>query len=305
MSINPRLDQSAPHEGYVPVGSAKLYYREIGQGQPIIILHGGPDFSHAYFLPDTDRLSDMFYLIYYDQRGRGKSAENVQPEDVTIESDVEDLERLREYFRLETVAVLGHSWGGLLAMEYAIRHPDRVSHLVLMNTAPASHEDYLLLRQAFLEKRPATDAEKMKALSSNAKYQQGDPDTVAEYYRSHFSMTLKQPEQLESLIASLRASFTKEGILKANAIEERLYDGTWLSSDYNLLPKLEQLDIPTLVIYGDYDFIPIECAAHITKAIPGARFVLLKDCGHFSYLECPNEVRKELNDFFKYTKSAT
>ena len=67
-------DQPAPLDGYIPVENARLYYREIGQGQPILLLHGGPDFDHTYLLPDMDRLSNAFRLIYYDQRGRGKSA---------------------------------------------------------------------------------------------------------------------------------------------------------------------------------------------------------------------------------------
>lgn len=291
-------DSPAARDGLVPVKDAALYYREIGRGEPIILLHGGPDFDHTYLLPDMDNLSDTFHLIYYDQRGRGKSADNVQPEDVTMQSEVEDLERLREHFKLESVAVLGHSWGGLLAIEYALRHPGRVSHLILMNTAPASHNDFILLQQ-YRRKRVAADVEQLKARSSSAEYQNGDPDTVSEYYRIHFRATLKRAEQLEKLIKSLRSSFTKDGILKAREIEKRLVNETWLSSQYDLLPKLQQLIIPTLIIHGDHDHIPVECAVHIAQAIPGARFALLSDCGHFSYLECPDEVRKEITEFFQ------
>ena len=89
-----------------------------------------------------DRLSDSFRLIYYDQRGRGKSAAHVQPEDVSLASEMQDVESVRAFFRLESAVVLGHSFGGLLAMEYALRHPDRVSHLILMNTAPASYDGF-------------------------------------------------------------------------------------------------------------------------------------------------------------------
>ena len=64
-------------EGYIPINKGEIYTREIGQGKPIIILHGGPDFDHTYLLPDMDRLSDTYRLIYYDQRGRGKSAQNI------------------------------------------------------------------------------------------------------------------------------------------------------------------------------------------------------------------------------------
>jgi proline iminopeptidase len=287
-----------PREGIIPVNNTGLYFRDIGQGPPVIILHGGPDFDHTYLLPQLDLLSDSLRLIYYAQRGRGKSASSVQPEEVSIASEINDLEAVRGYFRLESCVVLGHSWGGLLAMEYALRHPQRISHLILMNTAPASHDDYLLFRQERLIRQEG-DAEALEKISSSASYTQGDPDAVAEYYRIHYKAALKRPELLESLIASLRASFTREGILKGRAIEDRLMDETWLSGDYNLLPRLARLDLPALIIHGDYDFVPVECAARIAQAIPGARFVVLKDTGHFSYLESPVEVRKIIGAFLQ------
>jgi proline iminopeptidase len=289
-------DGPAPREGYAPVENAELYYREIGQGQPIVVLHGGPDFDHNYLLPDLDRLAGSFQLIYYDQRGRGRSGDNVQPEDVTIQSEVEDLDRLRDYFGLKSVAVLGHSWGGVLAMEYATRHPDRVSHLILLNSAPASHNDWMLLRQELAERRAPGEVEKMNELRSSARYQEGDHETDADYYRIHFRPTVREPEQLGRVVKSLRSNVTKEGIIKSREIEERLYQQTWLLSDYDLLPKLRHLSIPTLIIHGDYDLVPVECVAPIGKAIAGARFVVLRDCGHFSYIECPDEVHKEVDE---------
>jgi len=304
MHANFPASQPDPREGYVPVENGQLYYREIGQGQPIIVLHGGPDFDHNYLLPDMDRLSDSFRLIYYDQRGRGRSAANVRAEDVTIHTEIQDLESLRHYFQMESIAVLGHSWGGLLAMEYAIRHPDRLSHLILMNTAPASHEDYMLLRQELPRRRAAGDVEMLKVLSSSTQYQEGDLETDAEYYRIHFRATLRQPEHLERVIQNLRLNMNKEGILRARAIEKRLYDETWLSGKYNLLPKLKLLGIPTLILHGDYDFIPVDIAAHIAEAISGARLVVLRECGHFCYLECQDQVRKELGDFFDNSGSS-
>ncbi|MFL5733323.1 MAG: alpha/beta fold hydrolase [Chloroflexia bacterium] len=298
MSADLEANQPVPLEGYVPVGNAELYYREVGQGQPIIVLHGGPDFDHSYLLPEMDRLFDAFRLIYYDQRGRGKSGRNVVPEDVSMRSEMEDLEEIRKYFGLETTAVLGHSWGGILAMEYAVRHPTRVSHLILMDSAPASHDDYMRFREERRKNRPA-DVEKLKELASTARYQEGDLEADADYYRVHFRATVRQPQQLEKVVKSLRANVNKEGILRARAIEDRLYDETWLVNKYDLLPRLRRLSIPSLVIHGDNDLVPIMCAAHIAEAISGARFALLRGGGHFSYLECPDEVRKEIVDFFQ------
>src|SRR5215471_12001003 len=129
---------ATPRELRIPVGGAELYAREVGRGTAIMVLHGGPDFDHSYLLPELDRLSDSYRLIYYDQRGRGRSAEGVRPEDVTLASDIADMEKVREHFKLGSVVLLGHSWGTVLALEYATRHPERVSRIILLNPAPAS-----------------------------------------------------------------------------------------------------------------------------------------------------------------------
>lgn len=107
-----QVDRSIATETRIQVGTAALYSRAIGEGTPVIVLHGGPDFDHGYLLPELDRLSDAFRLIYYDQRGRGRSAENVQPQDVTLVSELDDIDRVRSHHKLDTVVLLGHSWGG-------------------------------------------------------------------------------------------------------------------------------------------------------------------------------------------------
>src|SRR5262252_8933105 len=104
-------------ETRVPVADTSLYARTIGHGHPTIVLHGGPDFDHAYLLPDLDRLQDVLRLVYYDQRGRGRSADNVEPQRVSLSSDVEDIETVRRYFKLDGPVLLGHSWGTVLALE--------------------------------------------------------------------------------------------------------------------------------------------------------------------------------------------
>jgi proline iminopeptidase len=297
LCANLQSNQPVPHEGYATLENAELFYHEVGHGQPIIILHGGPDFGHTYLLPGMDRLSDSYRLIYYDQRWRGKSTSKIRPDDITVQTEIDDLESLRKHFQLDSVAILGHSWGGYLAMEYAIRHPDRVSHMILMNTGVASHEDYLLLQQE-LRRRKVPYQEELNALLESAEYKGGDPDAVARYYRIHFGTTIKQPQLLDGLVARMQSSFTKEGVLRGWKIEEHLLNETWLSSDFDLFPRLKELSTPTLVVHGDYDFIPAECAARISQAIPGARFVLLRESGHFAYMESPDEVRKEIAGLF-------
>lgn len=285
-------------ERRIPVGSASLYTRDIGRGPAVIVLHGGPDFDHSYFLPELDRLSDAYRLIYYDQRGRGKSAEAVRPEDVTLDSEMADLGRVLESYQLRSAALLGHSWGAILAMEYAIRHPDRVSRLILMNPAPASSADWAQFRKFYAE-RIGRDINALRAAAASPAYKAGDPDAVAAYYRIHFRPALTQPDQVNTIVTRLRARSTREGILKARAIEARLVNETWRNPGYDLFPKLAKLRVPTLVIYSEHDFIPPSAAEHIAAAVPAARSVRLKGCGHFSYFDCSAAVHAAIDGVFR------
>ena len=289
-----------PRESRIPVQGARLYCREVGSGAPMIVLHGGPDFDISYLLPELDRLSDKFHVIYYDQRGRGRSADDVKPEDVTLKSELADLDEVREHFHLDKVVLLGHSWGTVLALEYALRHPERVSRLVLMDPAPASAADVNRFRKERVEKWPVL-MELRKAIADTTAYKDADPEAVVAYYRVHFKPALARPEDYEKLILRMQARFIeqgKDGILKSRAVEDRLVNETWTSPNgYDLHPKLKDLNIPTLVITGDHDFFPF-AAEHIAQAIPGARLVTLKACGHFPYLECPAPLREQIDAFF-------
>jgi proline iminopeptidase len=288
-------------EARIPIGGGvSLYARTVGRGRPTIVLHGGPDFDHSYLTPDLDRLRDAFHLIYFDQRGRGRSAEHVRPEEVTLESDVEDIEKVRRRFGFGAPVVLGHSWGAVLALEYALRYPTHVSHLIIMNPAPVSTSDVAVLRKFYLE-RIGAQMDRQREIMASAAYRAGDPEANAARYRIHFTPALKRREDYEKLMAAMRTAFMRqgrEGVVKARAVEDRLMHDSWEKADYDLLPRLRSLRIPTLVIWGDADFIPREISEHIAQAIPEAELTAIEDCGHFTYLECGDEVRRRLDDFF-------
>jgi proline iminopeptidase len=181
-------------------------------------------------------------------------------------------------------------------MEFATRHSDRVSHLILLNTAPASHADLLHFREQRRREEKSSLA-RMDAISRTNEYVQGDIETEAEYYRIHYGATVRRSEQLESIVRRLRTDFTPEDILKARAIEHRLYEQTWLADRYDLIPRLRRLKTPTLVIHTDYDFVPLECARHVADAMAASQLVVLKDCGHFAYVESPAEVHDAIVGF--------
>jgi proline iminopeptidase len=285
-----------PREGMVNVERASLFVREIGEGEPVVVLHGGPDFDHTYLLPELDRLASGYRLIFYDQRGRGASAAGIEPEDVSLESEIADLDAIRRAFDLASVTLLGHSWGVLLALEYALRHPKRVRRLIMMNAAPVCHTDFLLFG-ASRHSRAPDKLSALQAIRTTPGFQNGEADAVAAYYQVHFRSALARPDLLEPLIHRLRASFTREGILKARAIEGRLFDQTWSLPEYDLLPAISALRMPALVLHGDRDFIPVECAAHIADALPSAHLLVLDDCGHFAYLEQPEQTETAVNTF--------
>jgi proline iminopeptidase len=291
--------------GFLPAGSGRLYVREKGAGPPIVVLHGGPDFDSAYLLPELDRLTEWFRVIFYDQLGRGRSAPGVRPDQVSVESELEDLERVRRHAGLESIAVLGHSWGAVLALEYAARHAQRLTHLILMNPAPTSHQDARSFRDHLRRTRPASDADAMQALAASDRFRAGHLDIEREYYRLHYRLTLDRPELLDTLLPRLRANFTPERVLLARAIEQRLYDQTWSSPDYDLFPSMRRLAVPALVLRGEKDLVPVEVAAHVADAITTAQLVTLPRCGHFAYLEAPAAVAQQIRKFIIATEPPT
>ena len=219
-------------------------------------------------------------------------------------SDVDDLDTVRQHFRLKAPVLLGHSWGAVLALEYALRHPTRVSYLILMNPAPASTSDVAVMRKSYLQKLGA-DMDRQREIVASAAYQAGDPEAVTARYRIHFKHALSHSEDYERLMVRMQAGFVrqgKEGVVKARAAEDQLMRDTWNVAGYDLIPKLRHLRTPTLVIAGDLDFIPLAVAENIARAIPNARLVTIQDCGHFAFLERADEVRRAIDDFFRRTQ---
>src|SRR5260221_3980958 len=131
-----RVTVQAPEERTAEraVRGVTLFEGEIGAGPPAVVLHGGPGAHHDYLLPGFDRLARGRTLIYYDQRGGGRSPVSRETP-VGWREHVEDLEALRGLWGLERLALVGYSWGGLLALLYALTHPDRVERLRLVSPA--------------------------------------------------------------------------------------------------------------------------------------------------------------------------
>src|SRR5512132_4299777 len=120
----------------MPIRDVSLFVKVVGQGYPLLLMHGGPSADHTTMLP-FQRLADRFTLVFYDHRCNGRS-KGAPVSSMTWENLTADADALRERLGFERWAVLGHSFGGHVALEYALRYPDRLSHLVLLDTGADS-----------------------------------------------------------------------------------------------------------------------------------------------------------------------
>ena len=253
------------------IRGVQLFERRIGVGPPAVVLHGGPGAHHDYLLPGFDALADGRTLIYYDQRGGGQSA---VPREVPVgwEEQVADLEALRALWQIERLPLVGYSWGALLALLYAVAHPDRVERLVLVSPAPAWREGRARFEANFAERNtaPALQAER-KALRESG-LRERDPEA---YQKRLFELSVVPYFHDPALAADL-TPFRVTG---------RTQQEVWESlGDYDLRPALRALRLPATVLHGDSDPIPADLA-RTTAELLGAKFHLLERCGHVPHVE--------------------
>jgi proline iminopeptidase len=272
------------HESFARVRGVELFVRRIGSGPPVVVLHGGPGAHHDYLLPGFDALADGRELIYYDQRGGGRSP---VPRDVPVgwTEHVADLEALRAEWGLGRVTLAGYSWGGLLALLYALEHAERVARLALISPAPswrAARERF----EARFSKRNLDPAfqEARRALRESG-LRERDPEA---YQRRIFELSVApyfhDPELTRDLTPFRVTGRTQQEV--------------WASlGDYDLRERLPSLrGIPSLVLHGEDDPIPIE-AARTAAGLIGATFHPVPRCGHVPYVEAHEEFVRAVGGF--------
>lgn len=284
--------QLLPTQGSMDLAGCDLHYKTFGSGAPIIVLHGGPGMDHEYLLPQMRWLATDHEVTFYDQRGSGRSWNTaINEETMTMERFVDDLEALRERLRYERFTLIGHSWGGMLAMQYAIAHPEHLSALVLMDSIPATSTGY----QAFLtesNQRTADLKVELEQIQNSEAFKKGDSPIVAKWYRLIFSKYVAKAEDAKKIALA----FTPQAALNGFKIDD-IFTNRYLLKEYDLRADLSTLNIPTLVIQGASDPIPAWTAQEIADAIPHSEIVILNDCGHFPYIEKPTEFFNSLKRF--------
>jgi proline iminopeptidase len=127
-------------EGFVDNGGVLLYFKAVGHGPPLVVVHGGPGASHEYLLPQLYRLAPRYRLVFIDERGSGHSPRLQDSNQYTVEKMADDVEAVRAALQLGKIALLGHSYGGVVAQAYAFKYQAHLSHLILGSTFSSTRE---------------------------------------------------------------------------------------------------------------------------------------------------------------------
>jgi proline iminopeptidase len=269
------------------VNGVRLYTRRVGAGPPVVVLHGGPGAHHDYLLPQYDRLARSRTLLYYDQRGGGQSpVPRTTP--VGWREHVADLEALRDQWGLDRLTLLGYSWGGLLAVLYALEHADRVARLALVAPAPVTAAG----REAFETRFAARMAEpwiaRARAQLAASGLSRTDPER---YRRIAFALS----------VAGYFRDPSQAAQLTPFRITERTRQAVWESlGPYDLRDRLRHT-FPNgtapraLVVQGVYDPTPLESARE-TAALLHTGVVELAT-GHAPHVESTADFVRALEGF--------
>jgi len=265
------------------VRGVSIFERRIGSGPPTVVLHGGPGSHHDYLLPGFDALARGRELIYYDQRGGGRSPVSRETP-VGWREQVEDLEALRQLWGLEKLTLAGYSWGGLLALLYATEYPRRVGRLALVSPAPAWREARLEFERRFSERNLAPELQRERAALRESGLRERDP--------SGYSQKL-----FELSVAAYFHDPARARDLTPFRVTGRTQQEVWSSlADYDLRPALARLAIPAVVLHGTSDPIPIDTARTLAELLK-AEFHPLPNCGHVPYVEAFDEFARVMNGF--------
>ncbi|MEH1782794.1 MAG: alpha/beta fold hydrolase [Nostoc sp.] len=251
------------------------------------LIHGGPGADHTSFKPTFSALSRKLQLVYFDHRGQGRSARGSK-ETYTLDNNVEDMEALRQHLGLDKIVVIGGSYGGMVALTYAVRYPQNVSHLIVIATA--AHSGFLERAKEILASK---GTEEQKA-------------SVQRLWDGNFENEeqLRQYFQVLGPMYSLRYDPTKSGIawsrniLSVDAINVAF--GGFLRN-YNILDQLHKITAPTLVIAGRYDWICApEFSEEIAQAIPNADLRIFENSSHLIRADEPEALLDAIAGFLVY-----
>ncbi len=297
--------RDAPSDTLVAVNGTRLWVHvepgleddDVGRigSEAILVVHGGPLLDHGYLVEPLRPLSTVAPLVFYDQRLSGRSDGVTDPPDempeLSLATFVEDIEALRVELGLDRIHLLGHSWGGGLAMRYAIAHPDRVRSLVLVSPPAPSFDMAEREARARITSLEPADTAGLGALRGSEGMARGEPDAIERMLRMSFRGQLVDRSLADELEFEVPDDYrARSGALQALAPELATGD---------LTGALRELSVPTLVVYG-----ASETAADLTgpafdALLPDVRVEVIEGAKHFAFTERPEAFRSVVREFLE------
>lgn len=282
-----------PHaSGFTTTTPVPLYWAEYGPADapPLLVLHGGPGASHDYLLPQMLALAGEYRLIFYDQRGGGQS-KSTDRAAVSWQTQVADMDAVIQEFSLDPATIVGYSWGGLLAMLFAIesaggRTKSRAAKLVLLDPAPVNAEFRREFEAEFARRQNADTVMRLREELAASGLRKRDPDA-------------HRQRAFELSVAGYFADPTAAHDLTPFRVMARIQDSVWESlGDYDLTRRkqLDTVHVPALVVHGRQDPIPLESSELVARTLH-APLVVIDGAGHVPYVEQPAEMFAAIRSF--------
>jgi proline iminopeptidase len=279
-------------DGYITTtDSARLYFRVVGNApDTVIAIHGGPGVDLESIAGDFVPLATRHTVIFYDQRGAGRSE---LPRDTTrlfVPRQIADLDEVRAHFELEQVALIAHSYGPLLAASYALAHPRRVRRMVFFGPVPPRRGD---LWQRFGQNVAARMDSTDRARLADANRRLGDPagDTrraCRDYWGVALKPRIAESSRASQIVKSDLCASDPAGIRYGLGTTNRVVMMSF--GDWDLRERLRTLQVPTLVVHGENEAIPMDLVEEWVKSLPQGELMRVPKAAHFPYAERPDIV---------------
>jgi pimeloyl-ACP methyl ester carboxylesterase len=263
-----------------------LFVKMAGSGYPLVLMHGGPGLDFQTMMP-LEPLADQFTLIFYDHRCNGRSGGQVTS--MTMDNLTADADALRQALGFEKWAVLGHSFGGNVALEYALRYPTSLSHLVLMNTGG---DQWWVNQNApeILAKRGYSASSVQAARRFyNGQIARGEFLSTWIKFNGAYNHHHRLFELFQGILSGHMPKFCPEALI---------FGYSQTLQGWTVMDRLSVIEAPTLVVAGRYDFLfPTEHQVALAGGIPNARLEIIESAGHNPHMEQPAAVQRLIREF--------
>ena len=290
-------------EGAIPYAGGETWYRIAGDGEepgklPLVCLHGGPGALHDYLEPLGGLAATGRRVVFYDQIGCGNSWVEKDSSFWTVELFVEEVAAVRDALGLDRIHLFGSSWGGMLAMEYALTQPDGLASLVLSSSPPSipvwEEETGRLRRELPAEVQAVLDEHEAAGTLDSPEYQ----EATMEFYNRHVCRLDPWPDYVVRSFAGLEEH--PEVYMTMQGPNEFVITGTL--KDWDITDRLGEIDVPTLITAGRHDEFTPRQADALHRGIPGSRFVTFEHSSHMQFVEEPERYRRVVADFLDHVE---